>query len=47
MSNIPSLTPKEIIKILKQKGFVLDRSRGSPPDLAAPGFPQTRYCAYA
>lgn len=29
MSKLPSLTPKEIIKILTQKGFVLDRSRGS------------------
>lgn len=29
MSNTPSLSPKEIIKILKKKGFVLDRSRGS------------------
>jgi predicted RNA binding protein YcfA (HicA-like mRNA interferase family) len=29
MTNTPSLTPKEIVKILKQKGFVLDRSRGS------------------
>jgi predicted RNA binding protein YcfA (HicA-like mRNA interferase family) len=29
MSNTPSLTPKDIIRILKQKGFVLDRSRGS------------------
>lgn len=29
MSNTPSLTSKEIIKILKQRGFVLDRSRGS------------------
>ncbi len=29
MSNTPSLTPKDIVKILKQKGFVLDRSRGS------------------
>ncbi len=28
MSNTPSLTSKEIIKILKQNGFVLDRSRG-------------------
>lgn len=28
MSNTPS-TPKDIIKILRQKGFVLDRSRGS------------------
>ena len=29
MSNTPSLTPKGIVKILKQKGFVLDRSSGS------------------
>ena len=29
MSNTPSLTPKDIIRILKQKGFVIDRSRGS------------------
>ena len=29
MSNIPSITPKDIIRILKQKGFVLDRSHGS------------------
>nr|NQU89388.1 type II toxin-antitoxin system HicA family toxin [Bacteroidota bacterium] len=29
MSNIPSPTPKDIVKILKQKGFILDRSRGS------------------
>lgn len=29
MSNIPSITPKDIIRILKQKGFVLDRNRGS------------------
>ncbi len=29
MSNTPSLTSKEIIRILKQKGFILDRSRGS------------------
>jgi len=29
MSNIPSLTSKEVIKVLKQKGFILDRSRGS------------------
>jgi predicted RNA binding protein YcfA (HicA-like mRNA interferase family) len=29
MSNAPSLTPKDVIKILRQKGFVLDRSRGS------------------
>ncbi|GAB1451111.1 type II toxin-antitoxin system HicA family toxin [Draconibacterium sp.] len=29
MSNTPSLNPKDIIRILKQKGFVLDRVRGS------------------
>jgi len=29
MSNIPSLTPKELIKILTRKGFVLDRIKGS------------------
>ena len=29
MNNTPSLTPKELVKILKKKGFVLDRSRGS------------------
>jgi predicted RNA binding protein YcfA (HicA-like mRNA interferase family) len=29
MSNTASLTPKELVKILKKKGFVLDRSRGS------------------
>jgi len=29
MSNVPSLTPKDIVRILKQKGFILDRSRGS------------------
>ncbi len=29
MSNTPSITPKDIIRILKQKGFVLDRNRGS------------------
>lgn len=29
MSTFPSLTPKDILKILKKKGFVLDRSRGS------------------
>jgi predicted RNA binding protein YcfA (HicA-like mRNA interferase family) len=29
MSNTPSITPKDIVRILKQKGFVLDRSRGS------------------
>ena len=29
MSNSLSLTPKDIIRILKKKGFILDRSRGS------------------
>lgn len=29
MSNTPSLTPKDIVKILQQKGFILDRSRES------------------
>lgn len=29
MSNIPALTPKDIVKILQHKGFLLDRSRGS------------------
>jgi predicted RNA binding protein YcfA (HicA-like mRNA interferase family) len=29
MSNTPSLTPKDVVRILKQNGFVLDRSRGS------------------
>lgn len=29
MSNTPSLNPKDITRILKQKGFVLDRVRGS------------------
>lgn len=29
MTNMPSLSPKKLVKILKQKGFELDRSRGS------------------
>ena len=29
MSNLPSLAPNKIIKILKSKGFVLDRIKGS------------------
>jgi predicted RNA binding protein YcfA (HicA-like mRNA interferase family) len=29
MTNTPSLTPKDIVRILMKKGFVLDRSRGS------------------
>lgn len=29
MNNIPSLTPKKIIKILSDKGYILDRIKGS------------------
>lgn len=29
MSHASVLTPKDIVRILRQKGFVLDRSRGS------------------
>jgi len=29
MPKLPSLTPDEIIKILENKGFILDRIRGS------------------
>lgn len=29
MSNIPSLPSKDVVRLLQQKGFVLDRSRGS------------------
>ena len=29
MSNIPSMTPKDVVRILQQKGFTLDRSGGS------------------
>jgi predicted RNA binding protein YcfA (HicA-like mRNA interferase family) len=29
MSNLPSLTPSDIIRILTEKGFVLDRTKGS------------------
>ena len=29
MPKLPSLTPNKIIKILKSKGFVLDRIKGS------------------
>jgi predicted RNA binding protein YcfA (HicA-like mRNA interferase family) len=29
MSNNPSLTSKDLVRILRQKGFLLDRSRGS------------------
>ncbi len=29
MSKIPSLTPKDLIKLLENKGFVFDRAKGS------------------
>ena len=29
MGNMPSLTPKELIKVLERKGFVLKRIHGS------------------
>jgi predicted RNA binding protein YcfA (HicA-like mRNA interferase family) len=29
MSTVPSLTPKELVRLLLKKGFVLDRSSGS------------------
>lgn len=29
MPKLPSLTPEEIIKVLENKGFVLDRTKGS------------------
>ena len=29
MPKLPSLTPEKIIKLLKKKGFVLDREKGS------------------
>lgn len=29
MSKTPSLTPKDLIKLLEQKGFILDRVKGS------------------
>jgi len=29
MPRLPSLTPQEIIKILEEKGFILDRVKGS------------------
>lgn len=29
MPKLPALTPKEVIKILEKKGFVLDRVKGS------------------
>jgi predicted RNA binding protein YcfA (HicA-like mRNA interferase family) len=29
MSNMPSLTSKDLVRILQQRGFLLDRSSGS------------------
>ena len=29
MSKLPALTPEKVIKVLKKKGFVLDRVKGS------------------
>lgn len=29
MSNIPAFTPKDILRILQKRGFLLDRSSGS------------------
>jgi predicted RNA binding protein YcfA (HicA-like mRNA interferase family) len=29
MPKLPVLTPKDVIRILEQKGFILDRSKGS------------------
>lgn len=29
MSDFPSLTPKKIIKIITNKGYILDRAKGS------------------
>lgn len=29
MSKLPSLTPEKVIKILQEKGFILDRVKGS------------------
>jgi predicted RNA binding protein YcfA (HicA-like mRNA interferase family) len=29
MSKSPAITPKELIKLLEQKGFAFDRSKGS------------------
>ena len=46
MSNTPSLTPKDIVKILKQKGFILDRSHGSHQIWLHPASSK-RVCTYA
>jgi len=29
MSSLPALTPKKVIKIIEDKGFILDRVKGS------------------
>lgn len=29
MSSLPSLTPKKVIKIIEDRGFILDRIKGS------------------
>ena len=29
MSNLPSVTPRELVKILVRRGYVLDRTKGS------------------
>ena len=29
MSNMPALTPKDILRILQKRGFIFDRSSGS------------------
>ena len=31
MGRIPALSPQDIIKLLKKKGFVLDRTKGGTP----------------
>jgi predicted RNA binding protein YcfA (HicA-like mRNA interferase family) len=37
MGNYPSLTPKELIKVLERKGFVLKRVHGSHHYYVHPG----------
>ena len=37
MPNLPHLTPREIIKILEKKGFILDRMKGSHHIYIHPG----------
>ena len=29
MSKLPSLTPEKVVRILRKKGFILDRTKGS------------------